>query len=112
MRAATIAPQLALVNQWSDQIPLLVDSADSPAGVNLVFAIRKDLYVAPQFTQCILGIPASDLPPAFPAFLAMIFKLIGAQKTENKPPVKVCRLLRSSNQFLIFIFLAQTCDSY
>lgn len=91
MRAALIATQLAIVNDWSDQINLVLDHPDAPAPVNLVFAIRKDLFTAPQFMQSVLGIPSSELPPAFPAFLAMILKLIGAQKTDKeKPVVKVC----------------------
>lgn len=89
VRAATIAPQLAIVNQWSDQIPLVLDNSDAPATVNLVFAIRKDLYLGPQFIQCVLGIPSTELPPAFPAFLSMILKLIGAQKTDKDKPVIV-----------------------
>jgi len=89
-RAAIIAPQLAMVNQWADQIPLVLDNPDAPANVNLVFAIRKDLYVGPQFFQCVLGANGFELPPAFAAFLAMIAKLIGAQKTDrDKPPLKV-----------------------
>lgn len=89
-RAAIIAPQLAIVNQWSDQIPLVLEHPDAPTPVNLVFAIRKDLYTAPQFVYCVLGIPALELPPAFPAFLSMILKLIGAQKSDkDKPLVKV-----------------------
>ena len=93
-RAAIIAPQLAMVNQWADQIPLVLDNPDAPATVNLVFAIRKDLFVAPQFVRCALGIPLSELPPAFSSFMSMIHKLIGAQKTEKEPiPVKVRSIL-------------------
>ena len=89
-RAACIAPQLAVVNQWSDQLPLVLDNPDAPANVNLVFAIRKDLYLGPHFIQNVLGIPSAELPPAFASFLSMIHKLIGAQKTDrDKPLVKV-----------------------
>jgi hypothetical protein len=90
-RAAIIAPQLAIVNGWAEQIPLVLDNPDAPANVNLVFAIRKDLYLAPQFVQCSLSIPSSELPPAFPAFLSMILKLIGAQKTDKDKPVTKVR---------------------
>jgi len=90
MRAAIIAPQLAIVNQWSDQIPLVLDNPDAPGNANAIFAIRKELYAAPQFVQCVLGVPAVELPPAFPAFLSMILKLIGAQKVDReKPSLKV-----------------------
>ena len=87
MRAALIGPQLAMVNEWSDQTNLVLDHPEAPAPVNLVFAIRKDLFIAPQYTQCFLSVPASELPPAFSAFLAMILKLIGAQKTDKEKPV-------------------------
>lgn len=112
-RAAIIAPQLAIVNQWSDQIPLVLENSDAPATVNLVFAIRKDLYNAPQFIHCVLGIPATELPPAFSAFMSMILKLIEAQKTDKeKPPVKVCistlfRLLYANFCYLSCVFSAQ-----
>ena len=86
-RAAIIAPQLALVNQWVDQIHLVLENSDAPANVNLVFAIRKDLYTAPHFVSSVLGIPASELPPPFAAFLSMIVKLIGAQKSDKEKPV-------------------------
>jgi hypothetical protein len=90
MRAALIGPQLAMVNEWSDQTSLVLDHPEAPTPVNLVFAIRKELFIATQYTQCFLCVPASELPPAFPAFLAMILKLIGAQKTDkDKPVVKV-----------------------
>lgn len=87
MRAALIGPQLGMVNEWSDQITLVLDHSEAPAPVNLVFAIRKELFIAPQYTQCLLNIPATELPSAFPAFLAMILKLIGAQKTDKEKPV-------------------------
>jgi len=90
-RAACIAPQLAIVNQWADQIPLVISNSDAPATVNLVFAIRKELYAAPQFVHCVLGIPATELPPAFSAFLSMIFKLIEAQKNDKEKSVPKVR---------------------
>lgn len=92
-RAACIAPQLAIINQWADQIQLVLTNPDAPANVNLVFAIRKDLYQAPLFSQNVLGIPVLELPPAFAAFQSLIHKLISAQKTDKeKPPVKVTLL--------------------
>ena len=90
MRAALIGPQLAMVNEWSDQINLVLEHPEAPTPVNLVFTICKDLFVAPQFVQCLLGVPVTELPPAFSVFLAMILKLIGTQKTDKeKPAVKV-----------------------
>lgn len=89
-RAVIIASQLAIVNQWADQIPLVLDNPEAPASVNLVFAIRKDLFTSPQFYHCVLGVSISELPPAFATFQSMIAKLIGAQKTDKeKPPLKV-----------------------
>ena len=101
MHAALIGPQLAMVNEWSDQINLVLDHPEAPSPVNLVFAIRKDLFIAPQYTQCSLtGVPTAELPPAFPAFLAMILKLIGAQKTDKeKPIVKVASVIFSMHDF-------------
>jgi len=93
MRASLIGPQLAMVNEWSDQTNLVLEHSEAPAPVNLVFAIRKDLFIAPQYTQCALGVLAAELPPAFPAFLAMILKLIGAQKTDKEKPVVKVRFL-------------------
>jgi len=104
MRAALIGPQLAMVNEWSDQTNLVLEHSEAPAPVNLVFAIRKDLFISPQYTQCSIGVLAAELPPAFPAFLAMILKLIGAQKTDKeKPIVKVCLLMFYIALFLIFL---------
>jgi len=92
-----IGPQLAMVNEWSDQINLVLDHPEAPSPVNLVFAIRKDLFIVPQYTQCSLtSVPTAELPPAFPAFLEMILKLIGAQKTDKvKPIVKVASIIFS-----------------
>src|SRR6266576_3175191 len=98
-RAACIAPQLAIVNQWADQITLVLENSDAPANVNLVFAIRKDLFVPPQYVHCVLGIPGVDLPPPFSAFLAMILKLIGAQKSDKERPIIKVRSI-------FFVFLS------
>ena len=90
MHAALISPQLAMVNEWSDQLNLVLEHPEAPTPVNLVFAIRKDLFIVLQFVQCFLGVSAAELPPAFSVFLAMILKLIGTQKTDKeKPAVKV-----------------------
>lgn len=91
IRAATIAPQLAIINQWIDQIPLLLDSPDA-INANFLFALRKDLFIGPQFVQCVLGIPVSELPSAFQNFLSLIFKVIEAQKSDRDKPVSKVRL--------------------
>jgi len=97
MHASLIGPQLAMVNEWSDQINLVLDHPEAPSPVNLVIAIFKDLFIAPQYTQFSLtGVPTANLPLAFPAFLTMILKLIGTQKTDKeKPIVKVTSVIFS-----------------
>ena len=90
IRAATIAPQLSIINQWIDQIPLLLDSPDA-INANFLFALRKDLFIGPQFVQCVLGIPVSELPSAFQNFLSLIFKVIEAQKSDRDKPVSKVR---------------------
>lgn len=90
MLANVIAPLLSSVNLWSTQIPALLDGTGSSSSLNLVFAIRKDLFVAPQFVQSIMGIPLADLPAPFQEFISFIHKLIDAQKTDkDKVPQKV-----------------------
>lgn len=80
MRADAIAPLLASINKWATQIPLMLDTPSSPASANLVFAIRKELFVAPAFTQSVFGLPPTALPPPFQEFLSFILCLIEAQK--------------------------------
>jgi hypothetical protein len=87
-RAGLIATQLETVNQWSSQIPLLLEGPDATANANAVFAIRKELFAAPLFKNCVLGLNLSDLPPAFQDFVTFISKLILAQKPD-KPVTKV-----------------------
>jgi hypothetical protein len=89
--ANVIAPYLITVNQWSSQIPAMLESSGPLNCANLVFAIRKDLFIAPLYTSSTLGIPLSGLPAPFQEFINFIHKLIEAQKTErDKPIVKVC----------------------
>ena len=90
VRAGMIAPLLTQVNQWANQVSAMVDHTGTPIHANIVFAIRKDLFLAPQFNQCVLGIPLSELPPPFSEFLNFIHKLIDAQKSDkDKTPPKV-----------------------
>jgi hypothetical protein len=109
VRAGMIAPLLAQVNQWVNHIPAMVDQNGVPIHANLVFAIRKDLFVAPLFNQCVLGIPLLDLPPPFAEFVNFIHKIIDAQKSDKeKPPVKVRSLQFSIlllKAFIIFSLL-------
>jgi hypothetical protein len=111
LRAALIATQLDTVNEWSDQINMVLDHPDAPSPANLVFSIRKDLFLAPHFTQCLLtGVPTGELPPAFPTFLALILKLIDAQKSDKEKPIVKVRFLVASLRipfsFPDFIFLS------
>ncbi len=97
--ANTIAPLLSTVNLWSSQIPVMLEGSGTSNSANLVFAIRKDLFQYPLYTQCVLG-PIVDLPPPFHEFIAFILKLIEAQKGDKEKPVPKVRLVRS-----LFIWL-------
>jgi hypothetical protein len=99
-----IAPYLTSVNQWASQIPALLEGPGPSASANLVFAIRKDLFVAPQFTQSVMGPSMADLPAPFQEFLAFIRKLIDAQK-----PDKERSLPKVRNPFHHLIFLTEFC---
>jgi hypothetical protein len=93
-----ISPLLSKVNQWSTQIPVMFEGAGSPASVNLVFAIRKDLFIGPLYTNSVLGVALSELPPEFQEFANFIQQLIDAQKADKeKTNTKV------SLRFLTFI---------
>jgi predicted permease len=87
-RAGMIATQLETVNQWSSQIALLLEGPDTTANANAVFAIRKELFIAPLFKSCVLGLSLSDLPSEFQDFVTFISKLILVQKPD-KPVTKV-----------------------
>ena len=91
MLANAIAPHLTTVNQWVTQIPAVLEGPAALSGVNLVFAIRKDLFVAPQFTQSVMGITLVDLPTPFQEFISFTHKLIDAQKVvpEKLPAPRV-----------------------
>ncbi len=79
-QASVIAPLLSTVNQWSSQLPILLEGT-SP--LNLVFSIRKDLFITLSFSQCVLGISLVDLPAPFQEFITFIQKLIEAQKSDK-----------------------------
>ena len=91
--ASAIAPLLTTVNQWSSQISTLLEGPGPPLSANLVFAIRKDLFIAPLFSQSVMGITLVDLPTPFQEFMTFIHKLIEAQKTEREKTVPKVRLI-------------------
>ena len=82
--AAVISPLLDRVNEWSGQIPIMLAGSGMSASANLIFAIRKDLFVAPQYTLSIFGSALVDLPLPFQAFVSFIHKLIEAQKVDKE----------------------------
>jgi hypothetical protein len=83
IRARTIAPFLASVNQWSTQISAMLDPSNNPTAANLVFSIRKELFTPPSFLHSTLGVPTSSLPSEFQGFLSLISLLIEAQKSDK-----------------------------
>jgi hypothetical protein len=90
-----IAPLLTSVNQWSSQIPAVLESSGPLSCANLVFGIRKDLFISPLSSSSVMGIPLSNLPAPFQEFMNFIYKLIEAQKSERDKPVSKVRLYRS-----------------
>ena len=81
-----IAPLLSTINQWSSQIPIMLTETGVATSTNLVFAIRKELFIAPQFTRNVLNTPLEKLPTAFQEFQSFIHKLIDAQKGDQPAP--------------------------
>ncbi|MDX6296098.1 MAG: hypothetical protein QOH50_5492 [Kribbellaceae bacterium] len=82
-RALMIAPLLTSFNKWSTQIPFMLEGTGHSASANLVFSVRKELFHAPAFSTCTLGIPLKELPQAFTEFLEFIQKLQDAQRLEK-----------------------------
>ena len=80
-----ITPLLNTVNEWSTQIPAMLEGGGSSSSANLIFAIRKELFVAPAYTQCVLGTSPNNLPASFGEFLHFIQKGIEAQKSDKDP---------------------------
>src|ERR1700675_3013297 len=99
--ANAIAPFLTSVNQWSSQIPAMLEGSGPSAAANLVFAIRKDLFIAPLFSQSVMGTPLVDLPAPFQEFMSFIHTLIDIQKTEREKPIAKVRL--SLPRMIVFI---------
>jgi len=87
MKPGFIAPLMTVVNQWSTQIPLLLESVTC---INQIFDIRSDIFIAPRYSTNVFNVPFGDLPPPFQEFMAFISKLIEAQKAnKEKSPPKV-----------------------
>lgn len=101
--AINISPSLAIVNQWSSQIPLLLSVDNSGSCIDLVFAMRKDLFQGPLFSEASFGTPVADLPEPFQSFLNFTREIISAQKSE-KSLQKVRFLCFNYLSDFIFIF--------
>jgi hypothetical protein len=99
-RALMIAPLLASFNKWITQIPLMLEGTGHSASANLVFSIRKELFQAPAFSTCTLGIPLKDLPQSFTEFLEFIQKLQDAQRFEKDKVILKVRFSYSFYQLL------------
>ena len=86
----SIAPLLTRVNQWSTQLTALFEGNAPHAGVNLVFSIRKDLFVGPPYLKTVFGTSLTELPAPFHEFLSFTSRLIEIQKPDKeKTPLKV-----------------------
>jgi hypothetical protein len=94
--ANNIAPSLSVINQWSTQIPLLLSPNSPPGCMDLIFSLRKDLFVGPLFVLSVFGTPICDLPEPFQKFSTFIREVIASQKSD-KPHQKV--------RFLIFLIV-------
>jgi hypothetical protein len=81
--ATSIAPSLIIINKWSTQIPLMLEGSVPLVNANLIFSIRKDLFIGPLFNQATFGTPLSNLPPPFQEFVTFINKLIDAQRVDK-----------------------------
>ena len=86
-----ISPWLTMVNQWATQIPVMLREVGPNTSINLVFSIRKDLFLDPHYTHPVFHLPPSELPLEFQEFQDFIRKLIRAQKVEQ--PVGLASLV-------------------
>lgn len=103
-RANMIGPLLQSVLPWGTQIPLMLEGNGPSASANLLFAIRKELFIPPSFSASVLGIPLVELPAPFQEFVALIQKVQEAQK--DNAPVKV-HYFRCSHYFLFLIYFGE-----
>jgi hypothetical protein len=108
MQAGAIAPLLISVTQWANQIPAVLEGTGPSSSVNLIFAIRGDLFVAPRFIQNVFNIPTLDLPGPFADFISFIHKLIAAQKSDKDKPIAKVRLVRFA-LYIIFPVSTHPC---
>lgn len=106
VRIKMIIPLLIQINQWSTQIPALVNLSGPPVHMHLLFAIRKELFIAPQFTKCHLGY-SDALPASFLDFLSLINNIIqvrhDTQKAEKTKNSKVCPFFSCYSLFVVLI---------
>src|ERR1700689_2307208 len=100
--ATSISPSLAIINQWATQVPLLLASP-TPGCLEVLFALRKDLFNGPNYVQPSIGLALEQLPEAFQVFINLTREVISLQKNE-KPPVKVWSSLLYYIPYLIHIF--------
>ena len=87
--ANSVAHLLPFVNQWSTQIPAMLEGPVPSNNANLIFSIRKELFKPPQFTTSVFGIALADLPTPFQEFVNFIRDLQDAQKVERERPAVV-----------------------
>ena len=108
--ATSVAPLLVNVDKWADQIPAVLEGPGA-VNVNLVFSIRKDLFVVPSFTQSTFGPVLAELPAPFKDFINFTYQLIEAQKPndKDKPVPKVC--LSFLSQIIMFLICTLSVDS-
>jgi len=83
-----LTPMVQTVNEWSTQIPVLLESVPS---TNHVFEIRSLIFNAPRFTENVFKLPFAELPLPFQEFMTFIHKLIAAQKGPKDKPVPKVR---------------------
>jgi len=82
--ANSIAPMLSQVNQWSTQTAALFEGSGPPTGVNIVFGIRKELFIGPPYLKTVFGANVADLPSVFQEFLSFTAKLMDLQKPDKE----------------------------
>jgi hypothetical protein len=85
--AKSISPSLAVINQWATQIPLLLAGPNSGC-LDVVFALRKDLFNGPNYIQPSIGLAMEQLPESFHIFINMTREVIALQKPAQK--VRFC----------------------
>lgn len=105
---AIIAPSLSMINQWATQIPLLLNQSNC---IDLIFALRKDLFTGPSFTQTTFSTSVADSPEAFQVFLGLTRELMTAQRNEKGSKVRFL-LYFSFQSFLVSYMSVLACALY